>query len=157
MIDGNFFSNIKNSIKECIKKDVQFKNIPFKDSVYNLSPNSFNHNQPIMVIGLNEIQSIKPSGICGYQVTQTLSIEYHTKSDNKKDWESEIGMINLKIINLIQTELDQDTLFGKDIDLEFTYANTGRFRKEENNKDKILSNAGVIRYNLKYYLEDVIL
>ena len=66
-------------------------------------------------------------------------------------------MINLKIINLIQTELDQDTLFDNDIDLEFTYANTGRFRKEENNKDKILSNAGVIRYNLKYYLEDVIL
>lgn len=157
MIDENFFLSIKNSVKECIKKDVQFKNIPFQDSAYNLSPNSFNHNKPIMVISLNEIQSIKADGICGHLVTQTLSIEYHTKSDNKKDWESEIGIINLKIINLIQTELDQNTLFKKDIDLEFTYANTGRFRKEENKKDKILSNAGVIRYNLKYYLEDVIL
>ena len=155
----NFFETIKKDIIDTIHSNPYFKDLAFLNNPEDINPNNWNINRAIGVISIDSLYNDVNETFCDdYIVKQTVTIQYHVKPDYRHgDWESNLNLVQARLIYTIESALKEGTLFSIPQDFDFTFKK-GLVAQIKNLKirDKSFSKCSIIEYELKYDLGKVI-
>lgn len=155
----NFFETIKRDIIRTIHSNPYFKDLTFLSNPEDINPNNWNINRAIGVISVDSLYNDVNETFCDdYMVKQTVTIQYHVKPDYRHgDWESNLNLVQARLIYTIESALKEGSLFSIPQDFEFNFKQ-GMVVQIKNLKirDKSFSKCAIIEYELKYDLGKVI-
>lgn len=154
----NFFETIKKDIIRTIHANPYFKDLTFLSNPEDINPNNWNINRAIGVISIDSLYNDVNDTFCDdYMVKQIVTIQYHVKPDYRHgDWESNLNLIQARLIYTIESALKEGSLFSVPQDFEFNFKQ-GMVAQIKNLKirDKSFSKCAIIEYELKYDLGKV--
>jgi len=155
---SNFIKEqIKDPIMKSLKNDELFKNTHFTDDIHKLRSNVFNVHKEAMTMNIEETPNLKIANYCSDdKCTQKLVIGYHVPPLETVD-EDHLNMVGLKVSQILFNDIRDGLLFDYvGISLEYLSMTIGRLHDRlVDDKSEIISNSVIIRYNIKFGLNEV--